>query len=527
MRISQDTVLFHPETGDVEPFYESPETNPAPSGAVARRRSTQSKQNTPQVASLKSGIPPISWAEVKSYSNKDVADFKRQYEVQSLLEGNTKTSKERPTGREGKIKGLSLAPHFYPNLLEVLERDGKIKQFKKKSDKDVFNSFDGASSTTALRWLRDHDVPRDSFVNLDDRTAQDSMLDFCVGSSPACRMTCLVYAGQNPATNEAPRAKMKHTLAFLSEPALFVATLWRQMRDMARAANKKNYDFVVRLNMLSDIPWYVICPDLIERAVDEEGVAFYDYTKVPFWNDPAYQRVADKLDLTFSYSGANTALCMEALQHGVRIAAAFAPADPNRPASVAHRTSWPELLLALRTGGLEGRAPRRGVPHINLFGGDWPLVDGDESDYRMDDPAPSIVALNFKAPNLTEARIPGITARMAQGRKQFAVPVPDPTGGGAAYALARSSAKKRWKGVDADGLDAEDAVRLREQFTAEGAQPVRRPKWLPITNPLAQVDDEEIEPGEEAFAPMPMQELVEGVDVIALIGPHVPTVLND
>lgn len=644
MRISPDTVLYHPDTGDVQPFHEAPQTNPVPTGrqlkrpdgspgghdARAVRRRETNVDNTPKSAALRSGIGRIEWGLVQSYSTKDISDFKQQYKIVSLLEGNTKTAKARPSGNVGVIRGLSLAPHYYPNILELLERDGKLVAF----DKDIFNSFDGSSKDTVIEWLKKgtfrvqktknkrvwtedktYDLPADSFLREKRESILANMLDFCVGSSKACRETCLVYSGQNASTDEAPRAKLKHTWAFLSEPELFVAALLKETHSKAKAARRDGDDFVVRLNMLSDIPWYVVCPELIEEAAVDSGVAFYDYTKVPFWRDEDYQRVRRHLDLTFSYSGANADLCREALDNGVRIAAAFAPADPDRPASIAHRTSWQELLAALRSGGLKGRAGRD-QPHIDLFGGSWPLIDGDESDYRMDDPAPSIVALNFKAPNITEGRVPGIAERTASGRKRFAFQVGDPEGTGAAYAIARSSAKKYWEGVDADDLDAEDAIRLREQFTAEGAPPVKPPKWMknpstpralfqlfgkqegltpaeinsgncdeaaefvaaklgdgavptytednsedddlpghcwvkwrgkhydaeapagvtdwrdlpifsrPRKNPLP-VIEEGSGAADAARAPMPMQELLEGSRAIALIGPHVPTVLND
>jgi hypothetical protein len=509
MRILNDSVLFFPATGDVQI------ENPVPRRAVEMaRRHKAEKVPTPAEAALACGVGRVDWDVVLSATAKDITAFRDGHNIKSLLEGNTKTSKERPTGRHGRIRGLSLAPHFYPNLLEVLERRGKLRDF----DKDLFNGFDGANAAVALDWLKQHDVENDSFVRAPRDEALRSMLDFCVGSSKACRMTCLVYSGQNPSTKEAPQSKMKHTWAFLDNPELFVAALRKEMHAKAASARKAGFDFVVRLNMLSDIPWYVVCPELLVEASEEHGVAFYDYTKVPFWNDPSYQAVAEHLDLTFSYSGANADLCAEALQAGVRVAAAFAPADPQRKASIAHRTTWQEVLYSMRKGGLKGSV-RGGKPRVDLFEGSWPLVDGDESDYRMDDPAPSIVALNFKAPNLTEARVPGIESRTAQGRKLFAVGVPDP-GLGFEYAKARAGTKKRWEGVDEDvlyDLDVEDALGLAQQFRGEEGKPRKNP--LPV-----------LSEGEEqaAQAPMAMQGLEDARgDVVALIGPHVPTVLND
>ena len=134
---------------------------------------------------------------------------------------------------------------------------------------------------------------------------------------------------------------MKFTNAFLEEPALFVALLYKQLLSRAQSAAKKGFDLVCRLNMLSDLPWYSMCPELLEALEDE--VIFYDYTKVPYWNRADYQRVAHLLDLTYSFSGTNDLKCKEALAAGERIAVCFAPADPERKATVARRTTWEEL----------------------------------------------------------------------------------------------------------------------------------------------------------------------------------------
>lgn len=57
---------------------------------------------------------------------------------------------------------------------------------------------------------------------------------------------------------------------------------------------------------------------------------------------------------------------------------------------------------------------------------------------------------------------------------------------------------------------------------------MKRPKWQ--KNPLPLLDDvieDEVADDGAAFAPMVMQELTSQDGVLGLIGPHVPTVLND
>jgi hypothetical protein len=448
--------------------------NPIPRRAVAARA------QTPTDAASLSGLGRISWDIVTSFSKKDIKDFQERYEIKELLQTNAKTEKPRPGAgarakaaeqRPGIIKGLSLAPHFYPNLLNLtpVKDTGALLQI----DKDWFNAFNGRDAKTAAAMS---EVPA------------KELLTFCAGSSKFCRQTCLVTTGQHPSTIQAAHAKMKHTNALLAEPELFVALLVQQLKAFAKAAARSGKDAIVRLNMLSDIPWYVVCPEIFEEL--EGQVYFYDYTKLVYWGDPSYERVRHLLDLTFSFSGSNENLCREALQAGERIAVAFAPLDPERPASVKTRTSWKEIQAS-------GLVDAQG--NTMLFGGPWLMVDGDKSDYRVDDPQPCIVALNFKQPNLTADRVPHIVEAVRESREHFAKHVPDPQGQGAKYVKAK--AKKFWKdaGIDPDTLEVDVVI-----ATAEAVEEAKRQK--------------------KDAKPLVMARIA-GTNVLA--GPHVPTVLND
>jgi hypothetical protein len=365
-----------------------------------------------------------------------------------------------------------LAPHFYPNLLNLIPAKGTGALLQ--IDKDWFNAFNGRDLKTASAMS---EVPT------------DELLTFCTMSSKFCRQTCLVTTGQHPSTIQAAHAKMKHTNALLSEPELFVALLVRQLKSFAKAANKAGKDgkdAICRLNMLSDIPWYIVCPEIFEEL--EGKVYFYDYTKVPNWGVPEYERVRHLLDLTFSFSGSNEKLCKEALQANERIAVAFAPADPDRAASVQSRTSWREI----KASGLVDASG-----NTMLFDGPWPIVDGDESDYRVDDPQPCIVALNFKQPNLTAAKVPHIVEAVRGSREFFAKHVPDTAGQAAAFTKAKAR-RGVWKelGVDPDELEFDEVLELVRQY-----------------------DEAKLKK-----QPLAMRK-VSGTE--ALIGPHVPTVLED
>lgn len=380
-RIANYTVDVYPDTGDVV------RPNPVPKRALGVRASNAKLD--------KSGIGRIDWNKVLGYTDAQIKAFKEKMEIGNLLAGNTKTNKPRPSGRLGVIKGLNLAPHFYANLLNKtgVKNSGALKYVNKR----VFNAFNGREAQDAADASG---VPKKELLN------------FCTGASKYCRQTCLVTTGQHPTTKQAAHAKLKFSYAFLEEPELFVALLLKQLRAFAEAKMRKGYDAIVRLNMLSDLPWYKMCPELFEELEGE--VTFYDYTKLLFWTDPAYKRVKRLLDLTFSYSGTaeNEKLCAAALKAGYRVAAVFAPLDPERSTSILTRTTWEEILAS-------GLVDRHGK--AKLFGGTWTIVDGDGSDYRIDDPPSSIIALNFKQPNIKPEHAEHMREALPESREHFTV----------------------------------------------------------------------------------------------------------
>lgn len=479
MTIAPYTVDYHLASGT------SMRSNPLPARAMSTRAAD------PKSAAHKCGLGRLSWDVITSYTKKDITAFAKRLELGSMLAGNAKTVKPRPSGRLGVIKGLALVPHFYPNLLNMV--DLKPSGALQCVDRRWFYAFNGRDRNTAAEM-----------INIDPK----DMLTFCAGSSPYCRQTCLVTTGQNPSTKEAAHAKMKYSYALLSEPELYVALLRQQISSFGKNARKKGFDAVVRLNMLSDIPWYAVCPELIEDL--SELVTFYDYTKIKYWGTPEYERVRDLLDLTFSYSGSNDTDCAEALQAGERVAVAFAPANPERSVTIQYRTTWEEIL----SSGLVNE--NQEITDLFGDGGAWPIVDGDDSDYRIDDPKPAIVALNFKRPNIKEEDVPHLAGATRESRAHFTKHVPDEEGLGIAYAAAKAKVSI-WKNLY--GKDYKDAIKglsvrellniVHEWETGEPTSPYDIPDMpKPVPEDLV-----------VAMAP------VEGTNL--LVGPHVLAVAND
>ncbi len=564
--ISEERVLYFPLTGDMERM------NPVPEKALERRGAR------PTEALAWAGLQPIKLRDAEAYSAKDVQNFLREYRIpgelpDTMLADNYKTAKPRvATGKEGKIVGLNLMPHFYANILNLPEMDPLSWTFKEKDVSEgeaeyaqqrirrLFNSFDGFSQETAAASAR---VPEGQ-----------GLLNFCLGSSEHCRATCLVLTGNHVSAFETSQKKLKLTYAFLTNPVLFIAALDRSLTLFECKCRAMDIDPVVRLNMLSDIPWYVLCPEIFEKhgqdlskkKGQQKGIAFYDYSKLPFWKSKEYKKVEHLLDLTYSYSGSNAGRCQEALENGYRVAAVFASADPERIGSApgASRTTFHEIV------GGSGLIDAKGK--IDLFGGKWTAVDGDVSDYRIDDPSgfnrkgesqACVVCLNFKAPPLATALEPAeerklvtlgkrrgsltekeakdlsklerkrldvaayqtFRERLPGARKEFSVLVPSTEKG---LSITRALLKKDlWDPLEEQSVFAwmftpEQVLELAGLTPQEGIQKALR--WY--ADQKEDVANQKRGLSMQRVIPTSAKARKNGAEGL-LIGPHTPTVAND
>jgi len=254
-------------------------------------------------------------------------------------------------------------------------------------------------------------------------------INACVGASPACIASCLVYSGHNtidPYNAVVKAARMK---ALIREPVAFLRMLGENIARHSKIREAAPY---VRLNVFSDLPWELFCPDLFDAFA---LLSFYDYTKVENRSPPG------NYDLTFSFSGINQPQVAHELSRGRRIAVVFVP---------------PKRVPA------EGRARGEGLPSYvdvgELFGsnlGNLPVIDGDVSDVRPRDPAPSIVGLRWKIPMGRQE------AAFAQAQEAaFAVPVLEYNG-----ALIASQSARQEPIYDHDDVD-EEAEEARWQTVA-------------------------------------------------------------
>lgn len=187
----------------------------------------------------------------------------------------------------------------------------------------------------------------------------EQRLTLCAGSNDFCRGSCLVYTGQHGADPYNLDIKVATTIALLEEPAAFMRILVEAIERFGAEQRQCRKTPCYRLNVLSDIPWELVYPELFTRFARSQ---FYDYTKV------AGRVTPDNYDLTFSYSGTNWKGCQSELEAGRRVAVVF--------------------------------FARRGsdYPLPQSFRG-YRVIDGTTHDFRFTDPGRIIVGLRYLTPS--------------------------------------------------------------------------------------------------------------------------------
>lgn len=186
-----------------------------------------------------------------------------------------------------------------------------------------------------------------------------SGFNVCPFSSEGCRKACLYFAGRGAFQN-VQRARVNKTVWFAKDQVGFLRQLIKEINALVKRAAKEGKVSAVRLNGTSDIPWEQYQVDGKNIMEHFPHVQFYDYTKNPFrMASYVAGRLPSNYHLTFSRSETNQALTEQVIQEGGNVAVVF----------------------------------RGGLPTEYLG---RPVIDGDISDIRFNDPQGCIVGLKAK-----------------------------------------------------------------------------------------------------------------------------------
>ena len=190
----------------------------------------------------------------------------------------------------------------------------------------------------------------------------------CPWATRECRAVCLVESGQ--LGMQFNGRHWKETLR-RGAPGLFRALLERDIRAHEAKAKRLGMIPAVRLDGTSDLGLAA------SYAPRFPGVQFYDYTKSV---KRATAARPDNWHVTFSYAGKtrNHFEALDVLRAGGNVAVVFAVRPP--------RGDYP------------------GEPKPSHWEG-FPVLDGDETDIRFDDPAGHVVGLSLKGNQTWEKRV--------------------------------------------------------------------------------------------------------------------------
>lgn len=193
---------------------------------------------------------------------------------------------------------------------------------------------DGEEALTAIMYLAPHDM---------------SGYEVCPSSSEGCRNVCLVTAGRGSMTS-VQQARIRKTKLFFEDNDTFIKTLLSDIQIFNTFCQDMDVQGYVRLNGTSDILWEDY--GFIEKFPD---LRFYDYTKIHGRDISMYPNYR----LTFSRSENHTEEDIRsAIKQGHNVAIVF--------------DKLPKTYL------------------------DIPVIEGDLSDLRWEDPSGVIVGLVAK-----------------------------------------------------------------------------------------------------------------------------------
>ena len=187
--------------------------------------------------------------------------------------------------------------------------------------------------------------------------AGSSGYQLCPWRSPECERACLGITSGRSKFSNVREARIAKTHYLMQHPYEFFRQLYQELANAREKHNPAHFAF--RSNVLSDIPWESIAPEMYWFSWLN-----YDYTKS---FSRAVQSLDRKscfiLDLTLSFSGHNWEECEVYLRMGGKVAVVF-----NIPKDEPFPETW------------------RG----------FPLVDGDLYDMRINDLPGCVIALRAK-----------------------------------------------------------------------------------------------------------------------------------
>jgi hypothetical protein len=194
--------------------------------------------------------------------------------------------------------------------------------------------------------------------------AKESGYQVCSHATRECKMGCLAtsgHAGMDISSGKLiiQNCRIKKTRLLFEQQDFFMAWMIAEIKRAMAKAKKDGFYFSVRLNGTSDIDWSHIYYGGLNIFETFPETNFYDYTKNAnkFLNKPV------NYHLTYSYTGRNWMECEALLEAGNNVAVVF---------DVKNEKDIPAMYKG------------------------YEVINGDITDYRIDDAKGIIVGLKWK-----------------------------------------------------------------------------------------------------------------------------------
>ena len=194
--------------------------------------------------------------------------------------------------------------------------------------------------------------------------ANTSGYNTCSHSTPECRLGCLATSGRSAieffsGKHIIKNCRINKTKLFYENQNFFMQWLIADLKLLQIKAKKDDFFISARLNTISDIDWSNIFYNNLNIFEIFPEIQFYDYTK----NFNKFEYKPSNYHLTYSFTGRNSEHCKELLSQGHTIAVIF---------NVKHEADLPKYFM------------------------NHPVINGDETDFRPNDPKGCVVGLKWK-----------------------------------------------------------------------------------------------------------------------------------
>lgn len=212
------------------------------------------------------------------------------------------------------------------------------------------------------------------------RATGEAGFTVCPDSSAGCRAACCVSASAQGQLNSVQESRNRKTVFLQTHRQEFIRILKSEIQTQLDKAAFYGHEVRFRLNVDSSIPWHSEEYGEIPQSFPHQ--LFYDYHPLKALNSRRHWKLSDippNLRICWSKKETDSWQAVEAAVSDLQsVAVVFHDDAPHRVGRGAYAQQLPRFV---------------DLPSL----GKWPVVDGDYSDDRTEDPKGLIIGLRLKS----------------------------------------------------------------------------------------------------------------------------------